>query len=418
MIDRRAGSALAILARKSVTANDQEKAHAALEKAIEKHKDNDVRNLLREAFRWLSTYSDESRRLPGSEYLQSVRKLTAAGFTHSAEVLFVTFVSSFQGLDVQEVAAAAPTVKSVESLISASGGAEVRKTLEDFARGNAAKTYEAVLCDWLLSKSGPEKCEAFLERLLLRQPRPAFLPAWDQLLASLLASDNKGKSLELILRLSAGSSELLENLAVLLHSKPELLATVTDSLPALFRRLDQPGLVEKVIRGLFKDVHLTDDLKRRQSCAALARLGAGLLLEYPRVQDASEALKTVQELALALKASAVSDELKRSTWVFEHLGEKSETTTSGTHITRLGASHVAVAFSKASEGYAAKDILLMLAHNLGMTQVGEFEDLVSYDSLRHEDVAGGLLPGAPVKVTEPGWMLNEDVVVRAKVEKV
>ena len=416
MFDRRAASALALLTKKAVTANDQEKARAALEKAIERLGDDATREQLHEGLKRLVAYADEARRLPGSDYLESVRRLTAAGFARSSEVLFLAFLNSLKGLDFREVAIAAPTVKCIEAWVRTSGGAEAGRTLENQARADVAATYETAVCDWLLQTAGPEKCTAFLEGLMQRKPRPGFLPTWDQLLAGLLAADKKGQLLGLTLRLSSGNPERIDSLAVMLHSRPELFAAVVDSLPACFRRVDPPGLVEQVIRALFKDAQLADDLKRRRSCALLARLGAALILEFPDVEDAASPLKIVQELGLAMRASATSDDLQQNTWVFEHLGAKAEATTGGTHINRLGASHLAIAFSKASEGYAASDVLLMLAHNLGMIQVGEAEELLSFDPLRHEDLTGGLLPGCAVKVMESGWMLNGEVVVRAKVK--
>ncbi len=415
MFDRRASDALAILTKDTVTANDQEKARAALDKAVERLRDKEIRDLLLVVFKWLATYSDESRRLPGSDYLQAVRQLTNATFARSAEVLFMTYANVFQGVDFLEVAAAAPTVKSVEFWIKASGGIKARKILEEYIHSSAHKAYESPLCDWALQKTPPEKCGIFLEKLLLRQPRPAFLPAWDQILAELLDSDERGVLLSTLLSLALGNPQMLESLALLLNAKLEVFARVVDRLPYLFRRIDKPGGVEHLIRALFEGIHVADEVKRRQLCAVLARLGAGLLLEYRDVEQASEALKAVQTLAMTLKTSAVSEESKANTWVFEHLGAQSETPTGGTHVNHLGASHVAIAFSKASEGYSAKDILLMLAHNLGMIQVGEPGELVNYDPLRHEDIVGGLLPGVTVKVAEPGWALNQEVVVRAKV---
>ena len=87
-------------------------------------------------------------------------------------------------------------------------------------------------------------------------------------------------------------------------------------------------------------------------------------------------------------------------------------------ITQHGARHLARALEEAGQGFSAKEILTVLARNLGLVAVGKNGDTVIYNPLQHEDVAGGLLPGQSVLIEESGWSINQETVARAKVKKI
>src|SRR5205085_193934 len=87
------------------------------------------------------------------------------------------------------------------------------------------------------------------------------------------------------------------------------------------------------------------------------------------------------------------------------------------HVTIEGARHVALALDKATQGFAASELLSVTARNVGLTPIGMDGEMLSYDPLRHEDLEGGLLPGDPVRIERIGWAYGRDVVLRAKVKR-
>jgi hypothetical protein len=82
-----------------------------------------------------------------------------------------------------------------------------------------------------------------------------------------------------------------------------------------------------------------------------------------------------------------------------------------------GARHIALAFEKADQGFGARDILAVTAHNLGLSAIGKKGDEAIYDPLNHEDIESGLVPGEIVLIEQEGWAINQETVARAKVRK-
>jgi hypothetical protein len=87
-------------------------------------------------------------------------------------------------------------------------------------------------------------------------------------------------------------------------------------------------------------------------------------------------------------------------------------------ITYQGAKMLAIAVENANRGFPAKEILSCLCFNLGLIRFGnQIDKQIVYNPIEHEDIEGGILPGEPVVVLEPGWMYKTDVLIRAKVRR-
>lgn len=55
---------------------------------------------------------------------------------------------------------------------------------------------------------------------------------------------------------------------------------------------------------------------------------------------------------------------------------------------------------------------------MGAKKFGKLDEIVKYDSSIHEPMGGNLANGDSAKITEPGWRIEDEVFIKAKVEKV
>jgi hypothetical protein len=66
-----------------------------------------------------------------------------------------------------------------------------------------------------------------------------------------------------------------------------------------------------------------------------------------------------------------------------------------------GARYIARAFEEEEQGFSTKEILTVIARNLGLSPIGKKGETTIYNPLRHEDTVGGLLPGQAVLKVAP-----------------
>jgi hypothetical protein len=129
------------------------------------------------------------------------------------------------------------------------------------------------------------------------------------------------------------------------------------------------------------------------------------------------ALDVVRKAARQLRNLTKDETLQARTWTLENLRREDEPSDGRIHVTPEGARHLALAFEKAAQGFAVKDILTVTARNLGLSPIGKKAEAVSYNPLRHEDVDGGLVPGDAAVIEEGGWAVGQEALIRAKVKR-
>ena len=191
-----------------------------------------------------------------------------------------------------------------------------------------------------------------------------------------------------------------------------------DVLPAVLCQKEKPVFAADFVCALFNSVVSVEGDDREFFTAELARLGTGILLAGRRTQISNEVLAVIQKQTRQLCNLTQNRDLKSRTWVLENLNGDNKPADGKISVTQQGARHVARAFEEAGQGFAAKDILTVLARNLGLVAVGKKDDAVIYNPIQHEDVVGGLLPGQSVLIEEAGWSINQEIVARAKVKRI
>jgi len=293
-----------------------------------------------------------------------------------------------------------------------------RKEIERQLLAQPEKAYSTVGLDWLVLNSKPENLEPLLELLLSKRSRPETLPTWHEVVRAKLTKDKHGKLLGMLLRRQWQAEDWIANVCRLIRENQTLFKEIVDALPLIFCKKEKAVFAVDFVNGLFEPLAFAEGEEREFFTAELARLGTGILIAGRRTQISNDVLAVIQKHTRQLCNLTKGLDSKSRTWVLENLNDEGKTADGKISITQNGARYFAHALEEANQGFSAKEILTVLARNLGLVAVGKSGDAAIYNPLQHEDVVGGLLPGQSVLIEESGWSINQEIVARAKVKKV
>jgi hypothetical protein len=203
----------------------------------------------------------------------------------------------------------------------------------------------------------------------------------------------------------------------LISSDSALFKLIIDRLPKVLTKKEIGAPLVELVKNIFGAIISTSGSEREFLTASLARLGANIVLTERRSQHSDAVLFFIRQTARQLRTFAKNDKIQSRTWVFENLVFEQELPTGDSCINLQGARYIALAFEKADQGFTAKEILSVTARYLGLSPVSVKGDEVVFNPLQHEDMDGGLVPGERVFILDSGWILNQEVVMRAKVSK-
>jgi hypothetical protein len=316
---------------------------------------------------------------------------------------------------LEEVLLLAPDATSLE--VWRKTAKVAAKVIEGRLLSDPVSTYATAGADWLLLHAKPEQMSPLLELFLGRKDRPKTLLPWADALVPALKKDKKGVLLERLLRHPCLDRGQCATIAEVVRLNRTLLKNTVENLPAILCQAVPPEQGSLFVEELFTPMPNTEGAEREFVTTVLARLGCGILLQDRRGPQAEAVLGLIAQAARRLRNLTKDEADQARTWVLENLRAGAEPSDGKAHVTIEGARHLALAFEKAAQGFAAKDILHAAARNLGLTPIGKKGEPASYNPLQHEDVEGGMLPGDNAVMEEPGWTLGQDIVVRARVKR-
>jgi hypothetical protein len=363
---------------------------------------------------WLRP-KDERQLPPADEGACLLKNLGLRGFRKTAGLVFREWSGLFIRWEIEAVLEITPDADELEAWRKAACRKETE--LQDWLVAQAAFTYGTVGLEWLFAFGKPALTRPLLELLCERRERPRTLPSWAEALESLVEQDKRGLWLEFLLRHPWPSPSAIESLAEVVRRNPARLRQIVELLPVVVCKKDAPESAVTFVQRLFTDLPASTSGQREFLSAALARLGTGIVLQERRGSVADAVLKVIGHNCRSLRSVTREEDLQKRSWVFENLAAWSESITGRMAVTLQGARQLAIAIEKASQGLPAKELLYVTARNMGMTLVGTKGDITHYDSLVHEDVTGGLVPGESVNIEESGLALGQDVIVRARVRR-
>ncbi len=414
-LDRKLAAVFKVLIKGPLEELKKQKTGKEFRNVCDKILDGELRKQIEFLFGDFSHPSTQRRKPEVGEALEFVRALRDRSFIETAALLFKVWRDVIQEFNFEQVLNAAPNVGCFKAWTKAK-----KLSLQEIERRlltNPVETYATIGADWLLERSKPQALMPLLELLLARQLRPKYLLPWNEALIVGLKKDKRGNLLASVLRHLWPNEDRISALSESVRGNRTVFKMTIDLLPTILTRKDSNGLAVKFVGLLFGEVMTTEGGEREFVTAALARLGAGILLTERRTPDAEAALAVVQEKTRQLRNLTKGQTAQSKTWVFENLNGE-ETPSDGKLCVNLqGARHIALAFEKADQGFGARDILAVTAHNLGLSAIGKKGDEATYDPLHHEDIESGLVPGETVLIEQEGWAINQETVARAKVRK-
>ena len=366
-------------------------------------------------FASFSTPPTERPKPEAADASKIIAALRERGFVESAAMLFLQWRDVMGTQTLADVLPIAPDATSLEGWRKI-----VRVPTNEFEGrllADPAAAYATAAADWLLLHAKPEQTLTVLEMFLARKERPKTLPPWAEALLPALKKDKRGILLERILRHPWPAKEYLMTLGEVIRLNRTLLKNTVEHLPAILCKKDAPPAGALLLEEMFAPLHNTQGVEREYMTALLARLGCGILMQDRRGPQADEVLELIAQTMRRLRNLTKDEAIQARTWVLENLGAGAEPAGGKIHVTIEGARQLALAFEMLAQGLPAKDVLTASTRNLGLTPFEKKGEVVIYNPLHHEDIEGGMLPEDNALVEEPGWSLEQDVVVRAKVKK-
>jgi hypothetical protein len=413
-LDRKLATALKAALKKNKDGLG-EKLSSEFHKPLELVVNEDLRRTLETLFSKVVCQTNETIKPELTEALRLLRTLLERGFRETPSVAFLTWLDLFSGLRLEEVLSVTPNTICLGRWLKKAkvSAQEIQRQLAE----QSDRAYTTIGADWLLEHSKPEMSLPVVERFLSRQPRPEYLLPWNEVLAAAIKKDKRGYLLAAILRQPLTNQDRVQALDVAVRSNRVLFKTVCDLLPTILARKDSTSTAVSFVRCLFDGVVTSEGSDREFATAMVARLGTGILLADRRTSNSDEVLALIRKITRQLRNLTKEETEQSKTWIFECLHEEDRPSDGKLSVNLRGARYVALAFEKADQGFASKDILAMTARNLGLSPIGKKGETTSYDPLRHEDIEGGLLPGATVLIEQEGWAIESETVARAKVTK-
>lgn len=342
--------------------------------------------------------------------------ICAGGLSGVAALLFAKWPELLSQTKPEDVLPICPNSGALKLWIKKAG--IPAKELQARLLADQSGAYLTVGADWLLEKVPASKLVVLLELLLSRRPRPAHLPTWSEVFATLLEKDKKGATLRFILMREESGADHLESLAFVLRESRTLLRAAATQIPnVLGQKGDCPNALT-LVEKLYETIAETEGAQREFTTATLAHLGSALLLLAPRSPTGREILALAGRIGTTMRARTQTPELQELTWLLGNLRGEEVPGEGRQKVTTEGARHLALAFEQAAAGLPATDILYATAKNLGLTPIGAAGATVTYVPKLHEDTLGGLLPGSDVQVEAVGWSIGGQVIMRAKVHRV
>jgi hypothetical protein len=344
-------------------------------------------------------------------WLQTILEFRNVGCNRIAHTVAIGRAAELAALDFSKVAHVLPDLESVEAWRK-----HAKRPVLDFARelNQDPKTaYENATADWLLAHGKPANLPPLLRMFFTRTPRPAPLKAWDAALGAFLQKDPKAERLAAAVTAAGNEATELDALATAVRSSPETMLAVTKSLAVLAARRGAVFPGGAFIRSLFIDLPITKGKGRRQACAMLALLTGSLLRADALSTTGQEMLAVVAALGEELRNSTRAADLQKDTWVVQPLSTPESE--SSACLTIDGARRWAIVYERVMQEKQPVAALEVLGYNLGLREIGERGQVVSYVPREHDDTEGGLLPGATVEIVVPGWSFDSHPIIRARI---
>ncbi len=359
-----------------------------------------------------SFYAAKRTDAPPIDYLETLVKYRMTG---AAEFVFLKHVLELRSLSVDELLRVAASAKCISAWIG-KGEDSAAKEEALFARFKElpSKAALSALAIWFFECASPNQLVGGLDIFLLEADARPF-SSKDTLLLVALTRDSNGHFLGALVSACARNPDARDRVTTEIKYKDELIELFIAGVPKIIQTVDSDSIAF-FIQAVFAEL-LTAKVpaRKRWWSAKLLSLAAGVV-SHPPCEVSIAILKELDRLGISAEEQLLSGEVDFDRCVIRYHGTPRVSVQPA--LSHKAADRIALTLAKIDNGDDPRLSLEATALNLGMKHIAAPETIVEYNPEFHEDVAGGLPPGARVIVLSGGWQYGQQTIERAKVKPI
>lgn len=408
------------------TPGSRERSLELLNKALEETRDGAIVKAARAAHEYLLT---RKRRRDVGQPLEipfdSLGILNTGNLQKTVELAFCELLGDAGAIPPEDFLKMNPPAKAIDLWLKTVSGKGSKDSPQEVARSGLYNAVEddpktALSCGlaaWFVENV---PLESLLKTLPLFQEAKTNQKKDGQrnLLRTALARDRSGAFLLRYVGEVATNAESLREMAETIRTDPKTLDKVLGLLPQVLLG-DEDGRLGEMVPMLFNDLPSSGGPHRSTGCGKVISLFGELLKDPARSSGKDAALDGLAALFDALEAqnSTVTDEGEAPFWVVRKtVRMKPVEPESAPSLNYEQAKLIGGTIERLRGHPNAIGVIEAMAANLGLEYFGKKDEEVKFDPVVHEDTVGGMLPGDRALVVRSGWMLGDQVILRATVD--
>ncbi|MFZ2282183.1 MAG: hypothetical protein WAW39_30585 [Prosthecobacter sp.] len=351
--------------------------------------------------------------------IENMEALIKGNLPETAEFVFGKMEAKIAALSLDSVLKIAATPRCLQLWIGAGGknggteGVDKSNVVIERFKKSPQEAMQSVLAHWFVACAPaaqlPESATLFIVN-----PETRIFTSIEELLEHALRRDKDGKFTRCLLtECNKNVGSLERNLTIIRNDTAlfdEFVRAVVLALGGL--PLD---VIRATLKDLFGEVKLGWRTHGREFCRRLVSTSAAML-SVPHDEHIHAALTELDRLSAELQSMMPEGVEDHDACGIRYLGKLRHN--SASRITAEGAKLVSIAINKIQTASDPLMVTEAMAFNLGMRTVEKMGATIAFDPNRHEDSLGGALRDDSVIVVQTGWRLGEQVIERARVQRV
>ncbi len=338
--------------------------------------------------------------------------LVGARVLLSAEFLFLKYAESLATHTLDEVLPAMPSAKALDAWIEKqndpSGAAN---GVRGIVRESPSKALQSVLALWFFERVVPNELQQGAETLFLMSESKPFV-SQSALLTVALQRDKDGAFCAKLLELANQRDGTLASVLNSVGTDSMAMESFLAAFPKIVDSL-APDLAKQIPPLLFGSMASSEGAESRLLSAQMLKMAETMLSKKHSIA-VDAVLRALDRQTADLETNADISKHGGDMCGVRYMAVPRQV--SGGKVSHEGAELVALAIEKLHLGDDPLLVLEATAFNLGLRSFGEPGSRTSYDPMIHEDIVGGIKPGAEVQFTRKGWKRDNRVITRAKVK--
>ena len=411
-VDKAVGSVFREFGKGDITPEARRKLEARFHKALGKRQVDSQEVLIR-AFEQIRYHWHEPSRLQVEDYAQTVRELLEHALMQASAGAFLACLDSFVTCDLEAIGALAPNESCIEAWLKARRAN--KKAIQKAVAAQPVTYFRTAFADWYVKKAPLKTVVVFGRLALLRAERPNHLPPSRQLLVAILRRDKKSVLSDALVREAIHSNGATSEIISAAMASRKYIEPLARSFGYALADLADESITDTVVGVLGANVQAEDSVQASVASLFAAHVATtwGLAHDAKKTTSTEDRLLDLATTVLVKGQAAGQPNL----WLACQAGILiARLLVPAGKVSAQGALQVALALRAAQSGADPVDALWSAAFNVGIREIGQQGDAMSFDPQLHEDIRGGLLRGENARIVKCGWEFDGQILVRAEVE--